>query len=364
MKLPWIAAPVCLVIGILIGRTSERSAKETEAGPDGPLRTRRPSPTTYSESSQSSFGTLRTEILKAPSDKMPGLLKRSLVHPDAFERRELILQCLRGMDSQNWQEVFLKFAEVTQETGMKHREEWMLSLMMAGRAGNRDAAEWFRKGPGGDQLKEVVWGWSQQDPQAALKWLDDVSAETPELRGRLLSVVVGGAAQRDGLAAIKMLHETPLAERMACVGDFGWNLIQRDGLDSAVEWAIQTKANSSAGEEEYVQRVTNHVAQSICDGSKDVSGARNAAGRMARLIDADPDQNQQIRLFVTRLPGGQPFEFLSELSNKPVAKNAGTAEVIRAQLDFLARSRPDLAARWLANHPNDAMAPSLRALIQ
>ena len=364
MKLEWIAAPVCLLIGLLIGRTSGDSAKAAEAGSDGPLRTRKSSGISFSEGRQTSFGVLRTEILKASSDKMPGLLKKSLIHPDLLERRELVLQCLRGMDSQNWKEVFLKFAEVTKETGMKHREEWIISLMMVGRAGNRDAAEWFRKGAGGDQLREVVWGWSQQDPAAALTWLDEVSAETPELRSRLLSVVIGGSVQRDGLAAIKMLNETPLTERMECVGDFGWNLVQRDGLDSAVEWAIQTKARGFPGEEEYVQRVSDQVVQSIYDGCKDVLGARTAAGRMARLIDADPNQIQGIRMFVTQLPEGQPFDFLSELYNKPIAKNDGAAEVIRDQLDFLARSRPDVAARWLMNHPDHTMAPSLRELTQ
>lgn len=295
---------------------------------------------------------------------MAGLLKRSLTHPDSFERRELILECFQGMDSENWREMFLSFAQVTKETGMLHKADWMMALMLAGRTGTRDAAEWFRKNAGGDQLREAVWGWSQVDPAAASDWLDEVSAEDPDLRGRLLAVVMGGAAQRDGVSAVKMLQEVPLDQRMGCVGDFGWNLVQRDGLDAAVEWAKQTKAQSREGEEDYVQRVADQVVFHIYNGSKDVWGAREAAGRIAQLIEADPAQNRHIAMFVSRLPSGQPFEFLSEISNRPIAADESMRTLIHNQLSILTQSRRDMAAQWLQNHPQDPLAPTVREMIQ
>lgn len=365
MKAQWILSPLCLLIGIVIGKTWMAPNPNDEAAKprDSRTRERRLEPTAPSNRS-SEFISLRSEIRKSASANQPGLLKRSLTHPDILERRELILECFQAMDSTNWHEMFDQFSEVTRETGMTHHADWNMALMMVGRTGTREAAEWFRKNVGGDQLKEVVWGWSQQEPKAALGWLDEVSAESPELRGRLLSVVLGGAVQCHGLEATRMLDELPLEDRMRCVGDFGWNLLQRDGLDSVVEWAIQTKEQATGNEDGFSQQVGNYVVQKILEGSKDVWGAREAANRMARIIQADPTQERNIVMFVSRLPAGQPLEFLSGLSATQVGRNETVGTAIQNQLTQLVSSKPDIAAKWLENHPNDPMAPKVRELIQ
>jgi len=364
MKLHWIAAPVCLLIGLLMGRMGGAADQSVEAGVrEGPRQRERQRDERESPRS-SAYGSLRSDIRKAPSDKMAGMMKRALTQPDLFERRALINECFQGMDAGNWHEVFAMFAQVTKETGMTQDFEWKMALMMAGRTGTRDAAEWFRKNAGGDQLKEAVWGWSQVDPAAARGWLDEVSAEDPKLRGQLLAVVLGGAVRCNGVAAMKMLEEIPLAERAGCVGDFGWNLVQRDGLDAAVEWAVQTKAKGAGVDDAYVQQVANQVVGQIFRGAKDVGGGREAAGRVARLIEADPAQNRHIAKFVSGLPSGQPFEFLSEISKRPVAAGEDMQALIHSQLSSLAQSRPEVAAQWLQSHPQDPLATAVRDLIQ
>jgi hypothetical protein len=260
--------------------------------------------------------------------------------------------------------VFLMFYQVTTETGMTHHDEWMMGLMMAGRTGNREAAEWFRKTAGGDQLKEAVWGWAQVEPAAARSWLDEVSREDPKLRGQLLAVVLGGAVQRDGLAAMKLLQEIPVGERMGCVGNFGRNLVQRDGLDAAVEWAVQSRANGSAEEEVYARQVANLVVDQIYQCAKVGGGAREAAGRVARLIESSPVQNGHIVKFMSGLPPDQSFEFLSEISKRPVAEGESMRTLIHGQLAILAQSRREVAVQWLQSHPQDPLAPAVRDLIQ
>lgn len=363
-KTHWIAAPVFLIVGILIGRIDKSPEASAHAREDTVSPTRERRTDNWTKLRSPSYGTLRAEIRNAPSDEMPGVLKRALTHPDQFERRKLILECFQGMDSNNWRDMFLKFSEVTKETGMTHRDEWEMALMLAGQHGGREAAEWFHETAGGDQLREAVWGWSQVDPITALAWVDEISKQDPDLKNRLNPVVVGGAIQRDGLAALKMLDAMEPAARMACVGDTAWNLVQRDGMDSAVEWAVQTTEQYGASETDYAQRVVNDVVGRIFNSSKEFSSGRDAAARMARVIAADPAQNHRVGMFVSGLPKGQPLEFLSELANRPVADQESMQDLIHSQLNGFVRSRPNDTAQWVEDHPDDPLAETVRGLLR
>lgn len=364
MKIHWIAVPVLLLIGILIGRISKSSEEPADVRKNEGTRLRERPRDSWAALHSTSFGTLRDEIRKVPSDKMPGLLKRSLTHPDLLERRELILECLQGMDSRNWREMVSMFGQVTRETGMTDAEDWLMSLMLAGRTGTEEAAECFLKTGDIKQQKQALWGWSQVDPNAALVWLREISTADPDLRGQLLPAVIGGAVQRDGIAAMDMLEGMSLSERMACVGNIGWNLVERDGIDSAIEWAIQTRKQAAEGEDDYAQSVYRDVTNRIYESCKNAGGARDAALRMARIVESDTTQLQRFPWFASQLKGTEPFEFFAGLSNSPALADDSMRSAVHAHLSEIVQSRPEAAAKWLGSHPNDPLAKTLRDLLR
>lgn len=365
MKVPWWIVPACLLAGILIGRMGVAPAATGE-GPasagraDGKSMERRTAE--RSAGGASAYGRLRSEIRGASPARMAELLKRALLHPDALERRALVIACFEGMDATNWLGMYRQFKEVTRESGVIHPTDQRMSLMVVGRSGGQEAAEWFQKNAGPEQLREVVWGWAQQDPKAAVGWLNAGAVDDPALRHRLLSVALGGAAHRDGIAAEAMLDALPLEDRLACVSDFTWNLAQRDGMDAAVEWTV--KANQRAGADPaYTAKIAANVVDRILDACEEVEGARGAAERMARIIASDATQADKMKLFVARLPAGQPFEFLAGISKTPVAASGEMRERIGSHLAHLATFRRAAAVEWLAEHPDDPLAAELRTLI-
>lgn len=358
MKPQWLIGPLALGLGILIGRTSlapsppdkataaqagNERARSARGSRDGPLQ------------SVGAFAGLSSEIQRAPAVRMPALLRRALTHPEPVERRELVVECLRAMDAGNWQEMFAQFEAVSRETGMVHDVEWGMALMVAGRCGGREAAEHFR-GRSGKQLREVIWGWAQSEPQAALSWLDEAASQDPSIRQSNLSVALGGAAQAGGIDAMRILDELPLEDRIRCVGDFGWNLAQRDGFDAAIEWMAKTSASCPPGEEAYAAAVADHVIGRLRDNAKNHWAARPAADAMARILTADPGLESHLPGVLAQLPAGQPFEFLSQLSQSGVGRGA-MAGGIGSQLDVLVSNRPDEAAKWIEAHPDDPLAP-------
>ena len=366
MKHQWWIAPACLVAGIWIGRmgVAPASAGEGSASAgraDGKSMERRTSE--RSAGAASAYGRLRSEIRGASPVRMAELLKRALLHPDALERRALVIACFEGMDATNWLGMYRQFTEVTRESGVIHPTDQRMSLMVVGRSGGQEAAEWFKENAGPEQLREVVWGWAQEDPAAAVTWLNAGPVDDPALRHRLLSVALGGAAHRDGIAAESMLDALPLEDRLACVSDFTWNLAQRDGMDAAVEWTV--KANQRAGADPaYTAKIAANVVDRILDACEEVEGTRGAADRMARIIASDATQADKMKLFVARLPADQPFEFLAGISKTPMAASGEMKDRIEGHLSHLAATRKQAALDWLAKHPDDPLAAELRTLVR
>lgn len=368
MKLQWWIAPACLVVGILIGRMGNSPASAVEGSAadgraDGKWMERKVSERDAGAASGSAYGRLRSEIRGASPTRMAELLKRALLHPDALERRALVIACFEGMDATNWLGMYEQFKEVTRESGVIHPTDQRMSLMVVGRSGGQEAAEWFQKNAGPEQLREVVWGWAQEDPGAAVAWLNAGPVDDPALRHRLLSVALGGAAHRDGIAAEAMLDALPLEDRLACVSDFTWNLAQRDGMDAAVEWTV--KANQRAGADPaYTAKIAANVVDRILDACEEVEGARGAAERMARIIASDATQADKMKLFIARLPADQPFEFLAGISKSPVAASGEMKDRIESHLSHLATTRKEAALDWLAKHPDDPLAAELRIMVR
>lgn len=367
MKVPWGVAPICLIVGILIGRIG-REQRPAEVSPEVRLsastRAMERGTADRMAHSVSAFATLRSEIRRAPARDMAALLKRALLHPDPLERRSLVLACFDGMDASNWLEMYHQFNEVKKESGMIHPTDQRMSLMVIGRRGGQEAAEWFRENAGSEQLREVIWGWAQQEPGSAISWLNQGMVEDPALRHRMLSVALGGAAHSEGAAAEVLLNKLPAEDRMACIGDFTWNLAQRDGMDSAVDWTTRTAERYGSSEPDYAAKVADNVTGHIFEISKDVGGAREAAMRVARIMESDDSGKDRMELFVSRLPASQPFEFLSEISGTPAAASPERQEQINRHLGGLVLNKRQAAADWLASNPDDPISPVLRELMR
>jgi hypothetical protein len=347
-----------LALGFLVGRVSSAgnngaNGNEDDGGSSTKLRTRlgdRPA----AEISNSSTSRLRQEIRKAPSDKLAAMVYRTLEIGDPIVRRQLLYELFARMDASNFHEMTLELNRISLETGRDNYDEWLLMHTRAGQVAGQAAMErWEKEGARKtDQAWRTMWGWASTDPDSAQKWLDGIPDIKPEERNKLLTALMSGAIVSDQDKAMKMIASLSEEERIRCVPQFTFHLVQNAGKDGAIAW-LQS-VNASEPDTGYAKRVTEQVFDKLAWSGANQTNAKSMVGDLQRLSSVVPiDENWIVRsmgqIRDRKATGG--IELLDQIARNPTLKDVPlTDRAWNSAVKFALERNPAAVGTWLQNN--------------
>lgn len=371
MKRPWVQLLVVALLGIMIGRFLPVGRANTglvageEANEPGMRRSTKVSNRQHSGTAASSLSALRKEIHAARPDQLPNLVYRSLEIADHAERWAVMLEAFKHADASNVRAIYKEFAKITRETGRINHEEWRLALFEVGRIGGAEVMEtWIAEARGLDEMSLTLYGVAFADPKAAMDWYNGTSNTDYPKKERLLPLLIGGATLKNAEEGIRMMEELPVKNRLNCVGHFSWNLIQKEGLDRAVDWMLEVRKSSAATEPGYAKAVEDEIYNKLFGAAEWTGGARELAGHLARIHQDTPIAPNRMLSTVSRMHGNYGLDLMDELARNPATANSEALELAVTQVaGKSAKNSPAEVNKWLERHPASPLAPRIQQMM-
>ncbi len=306
---------------------------------------------------------LRGEIRAASPRDLPNLAYQALTVPDASERREALLEAIRATsDPATCVKVIAQFDRITRETGRSHAPLLSAALFEAGKLygpAMLDAWTGTDSPTPPNYLWETLYGVSFAGPDSAKDWLDH---SDPENRKPLISAVVGGAALHDPDQASLMMAALPKEDRMKCISNFTYNIVQKQGLERAVDWMLEVRRSSPEDEADYAAEVENDLFGRLVAAARSNGGEHELAQHLQRINQDEPISAARWIQTVSGLSGTESLNLLDQLVRSP--EFAKTTEVKAALLQAVPygvfRSL-ESAEVWLSQHPDSPLAPTVRS---
>jgi hypothetical protein len=308
-----------------------------------------------SQTLQSLSGKLRQEVRKAPPDKLPAMVASVMETVDPILRRQLLYDLFERMDAGNFMEMTAEMDRTSLETGRDNYIEWLLIHTRAGQVAGADAMNRWDLNSGGkitEPAWRTLWGWSSNDPDAALQWLNGKENLNPIDRAKLLNAVASGAIMRDPAKAMELLASFNEEDKLRCVGQFTFDLVQNGGKESAIAWLQSVRA--SEPDSDFAKRVTTGVFDKMMSQSITQASAPTMAADLERLSAVMPVPETLIQRSLSQLRERKPvagIDLLDRISTSPSFKDQPVSEQMWEStiVTALAKDRNSVAD-WLAKN--------------
>ncbi len=347
-----------LAIGFLCGRLSSAAgggdpAGKGEEGREG--ESLRRSERVQERGLPSMGGKLRQEIRKAPPEKLPAMVAKVMETVDPILRRQLLYDLFERMDAGNFLEVTREMDRASLETGRDNYIEWLLVHARAGQVAGGEAMKNWDPNSGAkisEPVWRTMWGWASTDPDAALQWLNQKEGLSPVDRAKLLNAVASGAIMRDPTRAMELLSGFSGPEKLQCVGQFTFDIVQNGGKDSAIAW-LQSVRNSEP-DSAYAKRVTESVYDKVMSQSITQTSTATMVADLERFSAVMPVTENLIQRSLQQLRERKPvagIELLDQVSRSQVMQGQPVSDQLwDSSIRFaLARDRNSVAD-WLAKN--------------
>lgn len=370
----WMPLVAVAVIGIGIGighwlpigkgRSSSDSG-EDEASRNLPRTTRASlrrdtGPTTP-------FERLRREIRAANPQQLPGLVSRTLEIADPAERLTALMEALKYADPSNVREIMGEFARITRETGRIQHDEWRKALFETGRSGGVEMLRaWKEEGKNSSSTEvwTTLYGVAFENPEGAMAWLNGPETADDHEKERLLPIVIGGAILNDPDTGLRMLAELPEKARRTCLGQLAWNLIQKEGMDSAVDRMLELRKSSVGTEPGYAQAVESEILNRLFMAAQWTGGAPEMANQLVKINAAAPINPDRLASTISRMPGTAGFDLIGHLAKNPaMARNEGIESAIAKVTRSVNQQSPQAVNSWLEQNASSPIAPQIRQVL-
>jgi len=360
-----------LSLGFVGGRLSSSEAVVSTTGTtekETTSSTRR-SERTASQTLPSLSGKLRQEVRKAPSEKLPSMVSSAMETVDPILRRQLLYDLFERMDAGNFLEMTSEMDRTSLETGRDNYIEWLLIHTRAGQVAGANAMNrWDLSGAGkiNEPVWRTLWGWSSNDPDAALQWLNAKENLTPVDRAKLLNAVASGAIMRDPAKAMELLASFSEEDKMRCVGQFTFDLVQNGGKESAITWLQSVRATEP--DSDFARRVTTGVFDKLMSQSISQTSAPTMAADLEKLSAVMPLPEALVQRGLHQLRERRPvagIELLDRISGSTAFKDQPVSEQMWESTIVMALQRDrNGVADWLAKNGTSASYQRISAAYQ
>lgn len=315
----------------------------------------------------SAITAIRRDLAKASSDHMPALVYRALEISDPNERWLILTEMLSRLDESNCMAVMDEYVRITRETGRMQHAEWLQALYAIGQKGGAVAMNAWKERKELEETKQswhTMLGWASADPQAAKDWIDQPGNLTPNQQARMRAALLEGVAISDPERAIKMLEEFPENERRRPMPGMLDSIIQKEGLDRAVDWMLEAKKNGGDNPGDYARNLENQVYQKIFSAAQLTGGAPEMAARLKAINDVSPIPPQRLASLANQMPGVSGLDLLNHLGKSGMNDSGELQQVTSQLVRSVYRKSPEEVHTWLENHVDSPLHDEIQAGVE